>query len=140
VIGLDVAPMAISRAARFPKVGGESYRLGDLFDLSEEFLAKFDWVFEHTCFCAIHPARRVDYVRAVGAALLPGGFFLAILFLQPWDVREEPPEGGPPFGVSTTELEQLFFPTFEKVDEMKPLSAFPGREGREIVWLLRKNN
>ena len=138
VIGLDISPLAIERADAFPKVGAESYRLGDLFNLPEELLGKFDWAFEHTCFCAINPDRRSGYVRAIADSLAPRGFLLAIFYLNPWDPGDEPPEGGPPFPVSTAELDQLFGVAFDKVAEMNPRSAFPGREGREVVWLLRK--
>ena len=57
---------------------------------------------------------------------------------NPWDEGEEPAGGGPPFGVSIAELDQLFGPVFDRIDEKHPRSSFPGREGREIIWLLRK--
>ena len=46
--------------------------------------------------------------------------------------------GGPPFGVTREELDSLFGPHFELVEELKPRTAYPGREGREIIRLLRK--
>jgi hypothetical protein len=36
------------------------------------------------------------------------------------------------------ELDQLFGPVFELVEEMRPRCSYPGREGREIIRLLRK--
>src|ERR1039458_9628122 len=36
---------------------------------------KFDWLFEHTLFCAIQPPERDDYVRAVLRWLKPGGTY-----------------------------------------------------------------
>jgi len=138
VIGLDISPSAIERARQFPVAGQEAYELGDLFNLPERFSGAFQWVFEHTCFCVIDPERRFDYVRAIAGALRSGGFLLAIFFLNPWDEGEEPPGGGPPFGVSIAELDQRFGRVFDRIDEKHPRCSFPGREGREIIWLLRK--
>ena len=138
VIGLDISPLAIKRARQYPVVGQEAYELGDLFNLPQDFSGEFQWVFEHTCFCAIDPQRRVDYVRAIACALGPHGLLLAIFYLNPWGEGEEPPEGGPPFGVSIPELDQLFDPVFDEINERRPRYSFPGREGREIIRLLRK--
>jgi methyl halide transferase len=138
VIGIDIAPLALERAAQFPQSGNENYLLGDLFCLPPEFAGRFDWVFEHTCFCAIAPNQRSDYVQAVTAALRPSAQMLGIFFLNPWDPGEAPPEGGPPFGVSITELTELFLPKFDLVLEERPEISYPGREGREILWWLRK--
>ena len=138
IIGLDISPLAIERARQFPATGQEVYELGDLFNLRCDFSGEFHWAFEHTCFCAIDPERRFDYVRVIGDALRSHGFLLAIFFLNPWDEGEQPPRGGPPFGVSLAELDQLFGPVFDRIDERRPRISFPGREGREIVRLLRK--
>jgi ubiquinone/menaquinone biosynthesis C-methylase UbiE len=138
VIGLDLAPSALDRARRFSRTGQETYELASLFDLPAALAGRFDWVFEHTCFCAIDPRQRPDYVLAVLRALQPEGSLLALFFLNPWDPDEAPGEGGPPFGVTRAELDQLFAGHFDFVEEFCPSSAYPGREGREIIWLLRK--
>jgi hypothetical protein len=107
--------------------------------LPAELVGAFDWVFEHTCFCAISPGQRADYVHAVATALRRSGHVLGIFFLDPWDPGEEaPPEGGPPFGISTEELDELFLPDFRLLEQERPKTSYAGREGREILWLLRK--
>ena len=139
VVGLDIAPAALAATRRRPRAGNETYVEADLFDLPPEWCARFDWVFEHTCFCAIDPVRRPDYVRAVAGALRPGGRLLAIFYLNPWKEGEPtPPGGGPPFPVSTGELDTLFAGHFALLEEAVPTRAYPGREGREVVRLLRK--
>lgn len=138
VIGLDVAASALDRARRFHRSGNERYELASLFDLPAELTSRFEWVFEHTCFCAIEPRLRPDYVRSVTRALRPAGSLLAIFFLDPWDPGEAPEAGGPPFAVTREELDRLFGANFELIEELKPLRAYPGREGREIIRLLRK--
>jgi SAM-dependent methyltransferase len=138
VTGLDIAPSALDRTRQFSLVGNETYQWADLFDLPVELTNRFDWV-EHTCFCALEPARRLDYVRAITRALEPRGALLAIFFLNPWDPGEMPAEGGPPFEVTREELDLLFGTHFELVEELKPCRAYPEREGREIIRLLRRS-
>jgi methyl halide transferase len=138
VVGLDVAASALDRARQFALAGSETYQLANLFDLPVELTDRFQWVFEHTCFCAIEPRLRPEYVRGVIRALQPEGALLAIFFLNPWDPGEAPEEGGPPFGVTREELDGLFERDFELIEEFTPHTAYPGREGREIIRLLKK--
>ena len=138
LVGLDYSPAALAQARRQPPTGNETYVEADLFALPPEFCGRFDWVFEHTCFCAIDPARRADYVRAVAGALRRGGHLLAIFYLQPWNAGEpSPPGGGPPFGTSREELDDLFAGRFELLEEATPTRSYRGREGRELIRLLR---
>ncbi len=140
VCGLDLSPAALEQARQRPPAGNETYQEADLFALPPEFYGRFDWVFEHTCFCAIDPARRPEYVRAVARALRPGGGLLAIFYLNPWkDGEPTPPGGGPPFGVTVQELDALFAGHFEPREEWVPTRAYPGREGRELMRLMRRS-
>ncbi len=140
VVGLDIAPAAIECARSFPSEGNERYALADLFALpAAAWRGRFDWVFEHTCFCAIDPARRAEYVAAVAQALRLGGRLLAIFYLEPWAGGEPlPPGGGPPFGVTVDELDKLFATQFRLVEEQHPSRAYPGREGRELLRVMEK--
>ena len=133
VIGLDIAQSAIEGAARFPRVGGERFELANLFELPAHLRGSFDWVWEHTCFCAIDPSMHAAYVEAVASALKPGGKLLAIFYLDP---GHDSPDEGPPFGVSVAELDALFLPRFDLVREWLPVRAYPGREGREWMRVL----
>jgi len=133
VTGLDVAPRAIRLAKSHPVVNRETYFLGDLFNLPDQLENKFDWVFEHTCFCAIPPARRSDYVHAVHGVLKDSGVLLAVFFLNPDNNGD-----GPPYGVSKGELDALFGSRFELQDEWTPSANYPGREGRELMRILKK--
>ncbi|HEY3900133.1 MAG TPA: methyltransferase domain-containing protein [Chthoniobacter sp.] len=137
VLGLDLAASAVAGAQRLPKTGNEQYVLGNLFALPPELRGAFDWVFEHTCFCAIQPAQRPAYVEGVASALKPGGRFLAIFYLDPGN---DSPDEGPPFEVSLTELDRLFLPHFRLVREWLPARAYPGREGREWMRVMEKSS
>jgi SAM-dependent methyltransferase len=133
VVGFDLSTSAIAAARRLPRVGGERYVQGDLFALPADLRGAFDWVFEHTCFCAIDPALRPAYVEAVAGALRPRGKLLAVFYLDPGHAS---PDEGPPFGVSLAELDRLFLPRFTLVREWSPARTYPGREGREWMRVL----
>lgn len=135
VLGIDIAPSAIRGAKSFPKIAHDRYALADLFNLPPRFRDAFDWVFDHTCFCAIAPALRPRYVDAVAGTLKPGGHLLAIFFLEP-DMAEGEP--GPPFGATIAELDSLFDGRFELLREWVPAHTYEGRENRERMRLLRK--
>lgn len=131
-IGLDWAPSAIQRAQSFSKVGRESYVQEDLFQLPNTWNGQFDWIFEHTCFCAIPVDKRPDYVQVACRILKKSGSFFGIFFLNP------DAEKGPPFSVTREELDALFLLHFELQEEWVPSVNYPGREGRELVQIFKK--
>ena len=133
VVGIDIARSAIRTARTFPAIGGERFEVADLFALPAAMRGSFDWVWEHTCFCAIDPAMRPAYVESVAGALKPDGCLLAIFYLDPGN---ESPDEGPPFEVSLTELDALFAPRFSLQREWLPARTYSGREGREWMRLL----
>ena len=139
VTGLDLAPGAVTAAeARTADLPNVTVKLGDLFVFcGGEGRGVFDWVFEHTCFCAIDRSLRGDYVNAVAAALKPGGCLLAVFYLQPWKPEEDQSQG-PPFGTSVEELDERFGPHFTTVESYVPDVSYSGREGRELLRLLRR--
>ena len=136
-IGLDLSPTAMAQVNEFPKVGREQFVTGDYFDLSEGMLDSFDWIWEHTCFCAIDPSMREAYVKASAKALKKGGKLLAVFYLDPYD-EEHPPGEGPPHGCSLEELEKLFTPHFDIIEHWQPNEAYPGREKKELMMILQK--
>lgn len=133
VIGLDLAPSAINFADTQPRIGTERYRLANFLELPPELVGAFDYVFEHTLFCAIDPALRATYVRSAAAALAPGGQLVAIFYL---DVGERD-QDGPPFGTTREELDELFGPAFKTIEEYVPARAYEGREGCELLRVMR---
>jgi len=129
--GFDIAPSAIQLATEKTKVAGlnAKFQLADF--LHDEPPQKFDWLFEHTLFCAIKPQERDDYVRAALRWLKPGGQYLAVNYLIP-------DTDGPPFGTTREELWRRFSPHFELVEELVPRS-YPNRTGLELLlWWRRK--
>ncbi len=139
-VGLDLSPVATARASALPRAGVERHVTGDLFDLAPEHRGTYDWVWEHTCFCAIDPASRAAYVEAVHATLKPGGQLLGVFYLDPYD-DEHPPGGGPPHGCNVAELEERFAGSgrFKIEESYVPAKSYPGREGLErLVRMVRQ--
>jgi SAM-dependent methyltransferase len=113
-----------------------SLKHGDFFQFAQqEGREAFDWVFEHTCFCAIDRDLRDDYVLAAHAALKPGGHLLAVFYLRPWAENEDQTQG-PPFGTSEAELDQRFGSRFTVLESFVPEVSYSGREGRELLRLM----
>ena len=134
VIGFDIAPSAIQRAKSFPATGRESYELGDFLAGDARRLGPFDSIFEHTCFCAIHPSRREDYAREAAGTLRPGGMLVGIFYGNP----DNPDPNSPPFRCPTEDVQKLFLRDFELLQKKNHLATYPEREGREYLLVLRK--
>jgi len=130
--GCDLAPSAIQLAkARTADAGLKAgFALEDFLEDEPPFL--FDWVFEHTLYCAIVPRERDHYVTAALRRLKPDGQYLAVNYLIP-------DEDGPPFGTTRDELLKRFSPHFDLVSEWAPRS-YPNRTGLELMlWWKRKS-
>jgi SAM-dependent methyltransferase len=131
VYGYDLAPSAIRLSQERTRAAGlaAEFRLADF--LRDEPPFPFDWVFEHTLFCAIHPSERDAYVRALGRWLKPGGNYLAVNYMICGG------DAGPPWPVTLAELMRRFSPQFELLADWTPRS-YPNRTGREQMFLWRK--
>jgi SAM-dependent methyltransferase len=131
VTGFDFSPAALAAAetlARGDNVGVR-FEQRDIFGLSADFTHAFDGVWEYTCYCAIDPRRRDEYVATLARIIRPGGWLLACFF----------PLGsgsaGPPFPVARDEIGSRLAPHFRIVREGPPGRSAAGREGREWVVL-----
>jgi SAM-dependent methyltransferase len=131
VTAVDIAAAAVDGVRRLATQASVEVRAvqADLFDLPAEAAGPYDLLVEHTCFCAIPPARRDDYA-AVAARLLPPGGRLIGLFFEVDQAMEE----GPPFPTTRADVEQHFGAAFRLDHVEQPADSFPGREGRE--WLV----
>ena len=126
--GYELAPSAVQLArARLGDCAAEILQ-GDF--LADQPAELFDWLFEHTLFCAINPAQREAYVAASTRWLKPGGYFLAVHYLIP-DVE------GPPFGTTRNEVIEAFSPHFDLIEEWVPRS-YENRLGLERMFWWRK--
>jgi SAM-dependent methyltransferase len=129
--GCDIAPSAVRLATERTKAAGLTAQFQLANFLRDEPPFQFDWLFEHTLFCAIHPGERDDYVRAVRRWLKPAGQYLAVNYLM-----VEKSEG-PPFCTTREEQWQRFSPHFELMKDWIPRS-YPNRAGRERMFWWRR--
>ncbi|MEI6343053.1 MAG: methyltransferase domain-containing protein [Verrucomicrobiota bacterium] len=131
VLGMDLAPTAMARASeRWRAIPGLAFRHGDFLD-STPADGSYDWVFEHTLYCAIDPALRDQHARSVARWLRPGGHFLAVHYINP-DTDQ-----GPPFPCSRDEVLGRFGPYMELLSDWVPRS-WEGRTGRERMFWWRR--
>ena len=131
VSGFDLAPSAVRLAQEKTAAAGLTARFESADFLADTPPREFDWLFEHTLFCAIDPSRRDDYVEAVLRWIKPKGQLLAVHYMIP-DVD------GPPFGTTREEVRKRFSPSFELLEEWVPRS-YPNRTGLEwMLWWRRK--
>jgi SAM-dependent methyltransferase len=130
VTGYDIAPSAVTLATEAASAAGLSakFQVGDF--LNDAPPQPFDWLFEHTLFCAIQPAQRDEYCQALLRWLKPGGLYLAVNYFIP-DTE------GPPFGTDRNEIWNRFSPHLELLEEWMPRS-YPNRCGLErMFWWKR---
>ena len=131
VTGCDLAPSAIKLSRERTQVAGLKAEFVQTDFLADSPARPFDWLFEHTLFCAIDLARRDDYVQAVLRWLKPGGDYLAVNYFIP-------DTDGPPFGTTRDEIWERFSPHFTLREEWVPRS-YPNRTGLErMFWWRRK--
>ena len=132
VTGFDFAPSAIDKATATAEARGISARFvrQDIFALDREFQASFDYVLEHTCFCAIAPNLRLQYVKVVKSLLRPEGKLIGLFY-----THSRP--DGPPFGIQPLKVLDYFAADFEPLLFRKATDSIPRRQGDEHLAIFR---
>jgi SAM-dependent methyltransferase len=133
VTGIDFAPAALAAARERAREAGVAPELvqADLLDLPEALAGRFDLVLEQTCFCAIAPRRRPEYVQAVHRLLAPGGRLIGLFYACKG-------EDGPPFGTSPGEVRRLFADRFAVRSLALTPHSHPRRLGEEWLGVLAR--
>jgi 3-hydroxyisobutyrate dehydrogenase-like beta-hydroxyacid dehydrogenase/SAM-dependent methyltransferase len=139
-IGLDLSGEALREARRLhgPDRPALRWLQADLLDpaaLAAAGLAdgSLQGVVEHTCFCAIDPTRRPDYLRAVTRLLAPGGWLLGLFWCH-----GRP--GGPPFGSDPQELERQLRGAGLEPLQWEPAQGSTAERHDEWLGLWRRPN
>ena len=142
VTGMDISKTAIDRAEAFDRTGEERYCCGDFFHSEGLFPKPFDWVFEHTFFCAIEPNLRGIYVENLRHLLAPRGYFLGIFFLDTAEavaVNSNASKAlneviGPPFKIRREAVMPYFEAHFECINSYLPQRQYECRpQGSELL-------
>jgi len=127
---VDIAPAAVETVSTKLKdfLGKQLHIIcGDFFELQD----KFDLIIEQTFFCALGPALRKAYANKMFDLLKDDGKLAGVLFNKNF-------EGGPPFGGSKAEYEQLFTTSFEFIKMEDCRNSIAPRAGSELFFILKK--
>ncbi|HBH00983.1 MAG TPA: SAM-dependent methyltransferase [Candidatus Rokubacteria bacterium] len=132
-VGFDFSPPAVAAARALARAEGVAAEFleRDIFSLPHDFTNAFDGIWEYTCFCAIDPARRAEYVRTMATILRPGGWLLACFY----PLRRR--AAGPPFAVPPAEVRRRFAPGFRLERALLPRSVRL-RQSQEWLVLFRR--
>ena len=133
VVGFDFAPSAIDRAIAAAKdrdLNNIQFLQRNIFELETEFHNSFDYVLENTCFCAIDPLLRSDYVQTVKQLLRPNGTLIALFYTHNRS-------GGPPFGVKPKEVLAYFKADFTAIAFGKSKDSIDKRNGEEHLGIFQ---
>lgn len=139
VLAVDFAGPALAavrRARRKLHIPPQKCRTlrADILNFPERYHQQFDFWLEYTCFCAIDPRKRLQYVKTAAAVLKPGGLIVGIFY----PFRAKAP--GPPFAVSEAEIESLFGPWFQMIRCEQPANSIERRRGAERFIILKRNS
>jgi methyl halide transferase len=132
VMGFDFAPSAIDHATNLAQARAlnAQFLQRDIFDLAAEFPHGFDYVLEHTCFCAIDPTLRSSYVQLVKKLLRPQGQLIALFYTHQR-------LGGPPFGIKPSEILDFFSPHFEVISFQAAPDSIARNQGEEHLAIFQ---
>lgn len=135
VTGLDSAPKAIELAKGIGSLDRIDYQVGDFLAFNPALVEGYDWVFEHTCLCALEPKQRQNYVDALCRVLKPQADYLAIFYIQ-----VENYDGlGPPHPITRREIDELFKSRFHILDARVPTESYSSRPyGCELLMHMQK--
>jgi SAM-dependent methyltransferase len=132
VTSVDISPLAIERAQKkYANLGSARWVQADAFKWAQKNRGEFDYVFEHTFFCAVDPIQRANVVNVWRQLLAPGGHLLAVFFVMD---RGE----GPPFGASEWEIRELLKKDFQFLYWTRWRHSVPKRQGKELVVYARR--
>lgn len=133
VTGIDIAPSALNHAVKYRSYSNEFYYGFSLFRMAEDTDDRFDAVWEHTCFCAIHPDQRSKYAHSIAQLLKEGGHLTGVFYLATKD-----PGDGPPFKIPLGDLQRCLESTFHILEVLPVDQTYPGREEEEVLIHAKK--
>ena len=136
VTAVDFAPEAIKSLNNLVNKKPENLKVlqKDIFKLNKDFFEYFDYVIEQTCFCAIHPSRRLNYIQLVTNILKKNGKLIGLWFPLDKNISE----AGPPYGISVKEIKSYFNKKWKVEKEEFSKLSVSSRTGREKLIIFKK--
>ena len=108
----------------------------DIFNLNKRYSIFFDILIEYTCFCAISPQRRREYVELASSILKKDGKVIALFF--PIERQDEDIDKGPPFYVDLDDTLSMFENKFNIIKIDKNPDSIKPRRGFEALVIMDK--
>ena len=136
VTAVDFAPSAVTSLRKLAKKNKVRINVleEDIFSLAIQYDNNFDYVIEQTCFCAIHPDKRVEYEKLVYRILKTNGKLIGLWFPLDKDIND----GGPPYGTTPEEVKSLFKDGWTLEREEFPKDSINSRKAREKLIIFKK--
>jgi hypothetical protein len=131
VRAIDFSAAAVAAARARLGAHADVVEQADFFAYEPPFVP--GWIYERAFLCALPKSRWADYARRMAALLPPGGLLAGFFFLGAT-------QKGPPFGIEREELEALFSPVFELIEDEPVEGSIPVFAGRErwLAWRRRR--
>ncbi|MHB1286323.1 MAG: methyltransferase domain-containing protein [Leptospirales bacterium] len=132
---VDFAPAAVQEARESAHLAKVEMKVleADFFDLNPILHGQFDYLIEHTCFCAIDPDMRTSYVEKAYQMLRPGGMLVGLFYAHNR-------EGGPPWKTTEEEVRSLFEKRFDLVELALSDYSIDSRKGEELFGRLKRKS
>ena len=136
VTAIDFAPSAVNSLKSLAKKNKVTIKVleKDIFSLTNQYNNSFDYVIEQTCFCAIHPNKRMEYKKLVFRMLKTNGKLIGLWFPLDKDIND----GGPPYGTTVEEVKSLFKDGWMLESEEFPKESIKERKFREKLIIFKK--
>ena len=136
VTAVDFAPSAIKYLKNLSSKHNVKVQAleKNIFSLSPKYDNYFDYVIEQTCFCAIHPSRRLKYERLVFNILNVNGKLIGLWFPLDKNIKD----GGPPYGTTIDEVKNIFNNGWSICQEEFPHDSIKPRKNREKLIVFEK--
>ena len=136
VTAVDFAPSAVSYLSNLCKEKKVKVNIiqKDIFLLGKSIKNYFDYVIEQTCYCEIDPSRRQQYETLIYRILKSSGRLIGL-----WYPIDKPlKDGGPPWGVSISNLKNTFKKNWRITEELFSELSVKKRKNREILIIFEK--
>ena len=134
VTAVDFSDEAIKRGkALYGDIANIKWIEADVLKLGPEHFGQYDYVVEHTCYCAIDPADRAKLVKQWRNLLTERGHLIGVFFAMH-------KRNGPPFGGSEWEIRNRLKSNFHMIFWGRWKASTPGRQGKELFIFAQKKN
>ncbi len=133
VTAVDFSDVALDRAKELYHSFPIQFLKHDVFELPRSFDKSFDFILEHTLYCAVSPDRRSELVKIWNRSLVQGGYFMGLFFAME-------KRFGPPYGAREWEIRQQLQKDYHMLFWGRWKDSPGWRSGKELFMLGQKKS